>query len=215
MVENEKKIEAKILTNMEMYELLDKGLREGQTKEQIKENLKGEGFNEKIFDTEYHKIMIDIKEEIAESRMNASSIAPGILGGLLGAALGAGLWALIVVLTEYEIGYMALGVGFLSGYGVYFLTGKKRGLILQIIAALSSIVGLLIAKYLLVFYFVKDIVRIEMGDNAAALIKLWSIEVITVFKEGFIEFFTGYDILWLVLAILAAWSIPKEIKIKK
>jgi hypothetical protein len=215
MVENEKKVESKKLTNMEMYEILDKAVREGQTKDRVRETLKGYEFNENIFDTEYEKVLVDLKEEIAETKMNASSIGPGIIGGLLGAALGACLWALIVVLTEYEIGYMALGVGFLSGYGVYFLTGKKRGIILQVIAGFSSIIGLLMAKYFLVFYFIKDMVRIEMGDIEAALIKLWSPEVFSIFKEGFVELFTGYDILWLVLAILAACSIPKEIKIKK
>jgi len=119
MSAEEQKVERRLLTNMEMYEILDKALREGQTKEQIQESLKIEDYNEKTFETEYHKVIIDLNEEIIESRMNASSIAPGILGGLLGAAFGAGIWALIVVFTEYEIGYMALGVGFLSGFCVY------------------------------------------------------------------------------------------------
>jgi len=58
-------------------------------------------------------------------------------------------------------------------------------------------------------------VKIEMGDTEAASIKLWSLDVFTIFKEGFVGFFTAYDILWIILAVFAAWSIPKAIKLKK
>ena len=42
----------------------------------------------------------------------------GALAGAVAAAVGAGLWALITVLTHYQIGFMALGVGFLVGWSV-------------------------------------------------------------------------------------------------
>lgn len=40
----------------------------------------------------------------------------GFLAGLGAAILGACLWAVITVLTGYQIGWMAVGVGFLVGY---------------------------------------------------------------------------------------------------
>ena len=46
------------------------------------------------------------------------SLSKGFIGGAVGAAIGAGLWATITILTEYQVGYMALGVGYLAGLGV-------------------------------------------------------------------------------------------------
>jgi hypothetical protein len=51
------------------------------------------------------------------------SINGAIAGGFLGAVVGAILWALITVVTNFEIGWEAVGVGFLVGYGVRKLGG--------------------------------------------------------------------------------------------
>jgi hypothetical protein len=42
----------------------------------------------------------------------------GILGGLGAAIVGAIIWALITVVTDYQIGWMAIGVGFLVGLAI-------------------------------------------------------------------------------------------------
>lgn len=44
-----------------------------------------------------------------------------LAGGFLGAVIGAVLWALITVATNFEIGWEAVGVGFLVGFGVRIL----------------------------------------------------------------------------------------------
>ncbi len=43
------------------------------------------------------------------------SLARALVGVLVGAAVGAGIWGGITVATGYQIGFMALGVGFLVG----------------------------------------------------------------------------------------------------
>src|SRR6266446_4098932 len=42
----------------------------------------------------------------------------GFMAGLVAAAVGAGLWALITIVTDYQIAWMAVGVGFLVGWAV-------------------------------------------------------------------------------------------------
>ena len=38
--------------------------------------------------------------------------------GAVAALIGAALWAIITITTEYQIGFMAVGVGFLVGYAI-------------------------------------------------------------------------------------------------
>ena len=42
----------------------------------------------------------------------------GLAAGLAAAAVGAGAWALVTVVTNYQIGWMAIGIGFLVGWAV-------------------------------------------------------------------------------------------------
>jgi antitoxin component YwqK of YwqJK toxin-antitoxin module len=70
-----------------------------------------------------------------------------LVGGLLAAILGAVVWAVITVATKYQIGYMAIGVGLLVGFGVRFFGSgidKKFG----ILGAFLSMLGCLAGNYL-------------------------------------------------------------------
>ncbi|MCP4129662.1 MAG: hypothetical protein GY754_01480 [bacterium] len=66
----------------------------------------------------------------------------GIIGGAIGALIGAGLWVAVTVGTNYQVGWMAVGVGFLTGYGVRFL-GKGIDPVFGITGAVLSLVGCL------------------------------------------------------------------------
>ncbi len=50
------------------------------------------------------------------------SLVRGIGGGFISAVVGAVIWATVTVVTQYQIGWMAVGVGFLVGLAV-----KKYG----------------------------------------------------------------------------------------
>ena len=51
------------------------------------------------------------------------NLALGVAGGVAGAVLGAIGWAAVSAATSFQIGYMAIGVGWLVGYGVRTLGG--------------------------------------------------------------------------------------------
>jgi len=55
---------------------------------------------------------------ITQSIRARENLPLGILAGLIGALAGAAAWATVSALTGYQIGYAAVGVGFLVGYGV-------------------------------------------------------------------------------------------------
>ncbi|MBX3451356.1 MAG: hypothetical protein KF777_17445 [Planctomycetaceae bacterium] len=85
--------------------------------------------------------------------------------GLLGGAIGAAIWVAVGYLTQYEIGWIAWGVGFLVGVGVLFganLGGGEDDSSLQgVLAAVLAIGCVVGAKYLL-FQIVVEGARQEL-----------------------------------------------------
>ena len=68
----------------------------------------------------------------------------GTLGAVAGALLGAIAWGAITAATHFQIGYMAVGVGFLAGYGMRMLGGgrdRADGVIAGIVAFLGCVLG--------------------------------------------------------------------------
>ncbi len=69
-----------------------------------------------------------------------SNIFLGFIGGLASSIIGAGLWAGITVLTGYQIGFMAIGVGFLVGMCIRVL-GKGSTLTYAVMGAVFALLG--------------------------------------------------------------------------
>ena len=87
-----------------------------------------------IDQTQYEQFLYQI-----EGNQNLSM---GIFGGIIAASIGAAAWAAITVLTNYQIGWMAVGVGFLVGYAVRFL-GKGLSKIYGYVGAALALLGCL------------------------------------------------------------------------
>lgn len=77
------------------------------------------------------------------------SLGRGLVGGVLGASVGAVLWAIITAVTGYQIGWMAVGVGVLVGYGVRIL-GKGIEPVFGYVGAFLSLMGCLVGNLLAV-----------------------------------------------------------------
>jgi hypothetical protein len=68
----------------------------------------------------------------------------GTLGAIAGALVGAIAWAAISAATHFQIGYVAVGVGFLAGYGMRTLGGgrdRADGVIAGAVAFLGCVLG--------------------------------------------------------------------------
>ena len=142
------------------------------------------------------------------------AILPALFGGGLAAAVGGGIWGLIVILTNHVIGYMALGIGLMCGYAVVLFSRGGKGMPLQVIAVLSSVLGIAIGKYATFFYLVKKAVAKQYGEAAAANVSFLSEKVLQVFVHNFGSRLSAFDILWVLLAVITAWRIPKAIGAK-
>lgn len=78
---------------------------------------------------------------------------------LLGAAfgiIGAQIWFGVVVITEYQIGLVAIGVGWLVGLGVFLGSGKKKSRKLQIIAVVIAFLSIILGEYLIANYYLVE-----------------------------------------------------------
>jgi hypothetical protein len=131
-----------------------------------------------------------------------ADVARALVGGLVGALLGGLIWGFIVGATGAEIGIAAIGVGALAGFGVVLLNRHRRGVPLQVIAAVCAIVGVGFGKY---FAFVQ-VVNDELGAGTASL---FSGRTFQAFTDLFGEIFSGFDVLWIVFAVYTAWRIPQ------
>lgn len=137
-----------------------------------------------------------------------TSLVPAVLGGVLGALVGGAAWAVAVIVSGYEIGFAALGIGALSGYAVVLMSKGGRGPVFQVIAALSSVLGVALGKYVYYFYYLKEAVAEEYGLEVAANVRLFSVGVVESFIMDAGSFLGGFDILWVALAVITAWKIP-------
>jgi hypothetical protein len=71
-------------------------------------------------------------------------LALGTLGAIGGAVVGAIAWAAFTAATNYQLGYIAVGVGFLCGFGMRALSGRRQrieGFIAAVVALLGCALG--------------------------------------------------------------------------
>ncbi len=70
-----------------------------------------------------------------------------LAAGVVSALVGASIWALVTDMSKgFQIGYMAIGVGFLVGYSVRFL-GKGIERPYQYVGAVCALLGCVLGNY--------------------------------------------------------------------
>jgi mannose/fructose/N-acetylgalactosamine-specific phosphotransferase system component IID len=98
------------------------------------------------------------QSKLAGAARGARSFLLGCVLSMLGALIGAVVWFVVAWLTGYESGWIAWGLGALTGLGM--LLGSQRDNELSgITAAFISIVGILAAKWLIFAQVLLPIIR--------------------------------------------------------
>jgi phosphate/sulfate permease len=77
----------------------------------------------------------------------------GVGAGAVAALIGAVLWAVITNVTGYQIGFMAIGVGFIVGYAVR-VAGKGIDQTFGIVGAVLALLGCLVGNALAILAIV-------------------------------------------------------------
>lgn len=112
------------------------------------------------------------------------------------ALVGAIAWGLITFYSNTEIGVLAWAIGGLVGLGVAFAAKSQLAqnhLVVSVAFALAGVIG---GKYLDFYLSVKEI-EDELGISLDGAV-------------SFGDAFGGYDILWIALAAITAWTLPKR-----
>ena len=92
---------------------------------------------------------ISITQPAIEQLDNQPNLLMGLVGGVLAMLISAATWGIITYFTEYQIGWMAIGVGFLVGFAIRFL-GKGKTVTFGIAGAVLALLGCLLGN--LLFY---------------------------------------------------------------
>jgi hypothetical protein len=185
--------------------LIAEQMRAGTDQETIAAMLEDRGLDRVrargLVDTLYPQLARVAEEE----RYTGSALGPGIAGGLIAAVVGGFLWGLIVILSEYEVGIAAWGIGFLAGFGVVRIAGGAKGTPLQVVAVVSSLLGIVLGKYISYAYFFKQAVSERFDVDISYL----DSEIFRAFRENLSNVFGGFDLLWAALAVMTAWRLTR------
>jgi hypothetical protein len=141
---------------------------------------------------------------VSEDRSAASVYVPAILAGIAAAIVGGVVWGLIVKSTDYEVGFVAWGIGFLAAMAILFATRGRRGLPLQLIAIVCALLGIAIGKYLSFAWVLSDFAQEQTGG--AVDIPVFSRDTIDLFFDELGGVFDWIDLLWAGLAVFTAWK---------
>ena len=130
----------------------------------------------------------------------------GLLVGL-GCAV---VWAVIVHVSQFEIGIVASLIGFAVAKAMLVVTGKRRGAALQWLAVVLSVIGVACGKLMLLAWQVVDYLNSQSIPVTPRLVlhivsSMVSNEPTSVFR--------GFDLLWMGIAAFAAFRLCKAPKI--
>ena len=211
----ERKGDAGTQTQDDLEVMITEQLGSGKNRTDVVRELVQSGMSESEANQAVERIYFQLKKAVEEEKFSGEVLVPALLGGLVAAGLSGAIWAAIAVWTGLEVGYVAIGVGFLCGLGVVMLSQGKRGMPLQLIAVVASVLGIVIGKYGTFHHFFQEsLMGMENGPAVAAELSLFSVGMVQVFMANLPEMVGGYDLLWIGLAVYTAWSIPKASGLK-
>ena len=122
------------------------------------------------------------------------ALGTAALAGLIAAIVGGVVWGLIVRWSQYEIGFVAWGIGFLVGTAVVMGARGMRGMPYQVVAVVLALVGIVLGKYLS-FVWINEL-EILSGES-------WDF-----FMEARSDVWSLFDLLWVGLAVFTAFRLP-------
>ncbi len=128
---------------------------------------------------------------------SAENLINGGLAGLAAALVGAVTWAAVTYFTNYQIGFMAIGIGYLVGITMRkFGHGHSNGF--GVLAAVLAFFGCILGNLLSACAFAADGLHVTLME---ILGKMTPSIAVSILQEGF----SPIDALFYFLAVSAAY----------
>jgi hypothetical protein len=128
----------------------------------------------------------------------------GLIAGGVAMLIGAVVWGAITYFTQYQIGYMSIGLGFLVGIAFRFF-GKGHSMIFGLSSAVLSLIGCVLGNFL---FYVGVISREENTSFIEVLFFLITNPFSIV--ELFTLAFDFRDLLFYALAAYAGFRVALD-----
>ena len=140
---------------------------------------------------------VQLRPELAPPQASQQQVLIRVVAAAIVAALvGAVGWGLISFYSESELGIVAWAIGGLVGVAVAYAAKGQLAQNHLVIAAVLALGGVIGGKYLDYYLVVRDFEK-EYGFSLDGAV-------------SFSDMFGGYDILWIALAVITAWTLPNR-----
>lgn len=130
---------------------------------------------------------------------NSSKLGVAILYALVAALIGGIIWGAIIIIFNYQIGFIALAIGGLTGYSVILAAKENLTQSHRIVAVIASLIGIVIGKYIGFAYTFNDGFEAFLDPFTRAS-----------FGQYFDVLFGFVDIVFILLAMVTAWQVPTK-----
>ncbi len=95
-------------------------------------------------------------EPSAAAAAGPTQLLGGLLGGLVAAILASAVWFGVVAVSGYQVGLVAIAVGFLVGHGVVLGARRHGSIVLVLLSAVLTLLALVTSEYLIVAYLLNQ-----------------------------------------------------------
>jgi len=85
-----------------------------------------------------------------------SDVLGGVLAGVVAAVLATAIWYGVVATTHFQVGIVAIAVGFIVGQGVVFGARRHTSIVLVAVSVVLTLIALAVSEYLIVAHFVSQ-----------------------------------------------------------
>jgi hypothetical protein len=148
--------------------------------------------------------MVDSSSPAIEEIDYDSNYILGLIAGGIAMLIGAVIWGAITYFTEYQIGYMSIGLGFLVGIAFRFF-GKGHSLMFGLSSAVLSLIGCVLGNFL---FYVGAIAREESTSFLEVLLFLITNPFAVI--ELFTIAFDFRDLLFYALAAYVGYRVALD-----
>ena len=138
-----------------------------------------------------------VSEQEAERALEVfreeQNLVVGSMAGLTAAVTGAAVWAGVTVVTEYQIGWMAVGLGFLVGIAMRTM-GKGIDQVFGVVGAVMALVGCALGNVFTIAWYLSA----QTGSSLLSVLTQLDMELVI---NLITETFQVIDILFYGLAL--------------